>query len=322
VVPVARQGLLLGASAYVLWGLSVLYWPLAEPTGPLEILALRVLFSPIAVGILLLAMGRVRRLARIVRNPRALGLLTLAGVLTSLNWALFIWASTNGHVVDASLGYFITPLVSVALGVAVLRERLRAGQWAAIGLGAAAVAVLTAAYGGLPWIALGLASTFGLYGLIKKHLDVGAIEGLMVETAVLFPFAAAYTIVLQVLGQATFGHVSLANTLLGIGSGFVMTVPMLLFNAAATRVPLSVVGMLQFIEPIVQFLLGVLVFREVMPAARWAAFALLWAALAVLTAEGVRRRRQAAAGDRRSPRRSARSFRTASSAVRDQGETP
>lgn len=321
-MPVARQGLLLGAAAYVLWGLSVLYWPLVEPTGAIEILALRVLFSPIAVGLLLLAMGRAKRVAEILRKPRELGLLTLAGVLTSANWALFIWASTNGHVVDASLGYFITPLVSVALGVAVLRERLRPGQWVAIGLGAGAVAVLTAAYGGLPWIALGLAATFGLYGLIKKHLDVGAVEGLMVETAVLFPFAAVYTIVLQTSGQATFGHVSLGNTLLGVGSGFVMMAPMLLFNAAATRVPLSVVGMLQFIEPIVQFLLGVLVFREVMPAVRWAAFALLWAALAMLTAEGVRRRSRAGAGARRAPPRSARSSRTASSAVRDQGETP
>ncbi|MEV5494036.1 EamA family transporter RarD [Nonomuraea fuscirosea] len=320
-MPVARQGVLLGVAAYLLWGLSALYWPLVQPTGAIEILALRVLWSPVAVGLLLVATGRTGKVAAILRRPRDLGMLALAGLLTSANWALFIWATTNGHVVDASLGYFITPLLSVALGVVVLRERLRAWQWAAIGLGALSVGLLTVEYGGLPWIALGLAATFGGYGLIKKRLDVGAAEGLMVETAVLFPFALAYTIWLQTSGQATFGHVSVANTLLGVGSGFVMMVPMLLFNAAATRIPLSLVGMLQFIEPVVQFLLGVLVFREVMPAARWMAFALLWAALAVLTGEGLRRRSRAASA-RRSPPRSARSSRTASSAVRDQGETP
>ncbi|GAA1647050.1 EamA family transporter RarD [Nonomuraea maheshkhaliensis] len=320
-MPVARQGVLLGVTAYLLWGLSALYWPLVRPTGAIEILALRVLWSPVAVGLLLVATGRTGKVAAILRRPRDLAVLALAGVLTSANWALFIWATTNGHVVDAALGYFITPLFSVALGVVVLRERLRPWQWAAIGLGALSVALLTVEYGGLPWIALGLAATFGVYGLIKKRLDAGAAEGLMVETAVLFPFALAYTIVLQTSGQATFGHVSVANTLLGVGSGFVMMVPMLLFNAAATRIPLSLVGMLQFIEPVVQFLLGVLVFREVMPAARWAAFALLWAALAVLTGESLRRRSRAVSA-RRSPPRSARSSRTASSAVRDQGETP
>ncbi|MGP3958190.1 EamA family transporter RarD [Nonomuraea sp. 3N208] len=318
---VARQGVLFGVAAYLLWGLSALYWPLVEPTGAVEILALRVLWSPVAVGILVLALGRRRQVAAIVRRPRDLALLALAGLLTSVNWALFIWATMNGHVVDAALGYFITPLVSITLGVALLGERLRAGQWAAIGLGAAAVAVLTVAHGGFPWIALSLAATFGAYGLIKKRVGVGAVEGLMVETAVLFPFAVVYTVVLQASGQATFGHISVANTLLGVGSGFVMMAPMLLFGAATTRIPLSLVGMLQFIEPVVQFLIGVLVFREVMPAARWAAFALLWVALAVLTAEGLRTRSPTSA-DRPAPRRSSRSSRTASSDVRDQEARP
>ncbi|MGP3912854.1 EamA family transporter RarD [Nonomuraea sp. 10N515B] len=318
---VARQGVLFGVAAYLLWGLSALYWPLVEPTGAVEILALRVLWSPVAVGILVLALGRRRQVAAIVRRPRDLALLAFAGLLTSVNWALFIWATMNGHVVDAALGYFITPLVSVTLGVALLGERLRAGQWAAIGLGAAAVAVLTVAYGGFPWIALTLAATFGAYGLIKKRVGVGAVEGLMVETAVLFPFAAIYTVVLQASGQATFGHISVANTLLGVGSGFVMMAPMLLFGAATTRIPLSLVGMLQFLEPVVQFLIGILVFREVMPAARWAAFALLWVALAVLTTEGLRTRSPTSA-DRPAPRRSSRSSRTASSAVRDQEARP
>jgi chloramphenicol-sensitive protein RarD len=176
------------------------------------------------------------------------------------------------------------------------------------------------AYGGPPWIALALAVTFGGYGLIKKRVDVGAVEGLMVETAVLFPFALVYTVVLQAGGQATFGHVSAVNTLLGVGSGFVMMVPMLLFSAAATKIPLSVTGMLQYIEPIVQFLLGLLVFRESMPVTRWLAFGLLWVALVMLTADGLRARDRGRAV-RRDPPRSARSSRTASSDVRDPEET-
>ncbi|WP_082310665.1 EamA family transporter RarD [Nonomuraea sp. SBT364] len=318
---VASRGVLFGVAAYVLWGLSALYWPLVEPTGPVEILALRVVWSPVAIGLLVLALGRARRVAEILRRPRDVALLTLASVLTSVNWALFIWATMNGHVVDASLGYFITPLVSVAFGVIVFRERLRPWQWAAIGLAAVTVAVLTIGYGGPPWIALGLAVTFGSYGLIKKRLAVGAIEGLMVETAVLFPFALVCTVWLQASGQATFGHVSWGNTLLGVGSGFVMMVPMLLFSAAATKIPLSVTGMLQYIEPVVQFLVGLLVFREPMPATRWLAFGLLWVALAVLTADGLRTRGRGPVA--RPPRsRSARSSRTGASDVRGQEGTP
>ncbi|MFI7445402.1 EamA family transporter RarD [Nonomuraea indica] len=322
-MPVSRQGIVLGTAAYVLWGLSALYWPLVEPTGPVEILALRMVWSPVAIGLLVLALGRRRQVAAILRRPRQVALLALAGVLATVNWMVFIWATMNGHVVDASLGYFITPLVSVAFGVFLLGERLGAWQWAGVGLGAVAVLVLTIGYGGPPWIALGLAVTFGAYGLIKKRVGVGAVEGLMVETAVLLPPALVYTVVLQATGQATFGHVSAANTALGVGAGFVMTVPVLLFSAAAGRIPLSLTGMLQYIEPIVQFLVGLLVFREPMPAARWAAFVLLWAGLAVLTAGAVSRRGpRSAAPARRAPRRSARSSRTAASAVRDPEARP
>ncbi|MET7465382.1 EamA family transporter RarD [Nonomuraea sp. NPDC005501] len=320
---VARRGVLLGVAAYVLWGLSALYWPLVEPTGSLEVLALRVLWSPVAIALLVLATGRRRQVAALLRRPRDLLLLALASALTSINWALFIWATMNGHVVDASLGYFITPLVSVTLGVAVFGERLSVRQWTAIGLGAAAVLVLTIGYGGPPWIAVGLAVTFGGYGMIKKRVGAGAVEGLMVETAVVFPLALVYTVWLQATGQATFGHVSAVNTLLGIGAGFVMTAPMLLFSAAATRIPLSLTGMLQYIEPIVQFLVGLLVFKESMPGSRWAAFGLLWAALAVLTAGGLRRRdRQSDAARRPARPRSARSSRTGASGVPDPEARP
>ncbi|GAA2212232.1 hypothetical protein GCM10009850_076940 [Nonomuraea monospora] len=316
-VSVARRGVLLGVAAYVLWGLSALYWPLVEPTGSLEVLALRALWSPVAIALLVLALGRRGQLAALLRRRRDLLLLTLASALTSVNWALFIWATMNGHVVDASLGYFITPLVSVALGVAVFGERLSGPQWTAIGLGAAAVLILTVGYGGPPWIAIGLALTFGGYGLIKKRVAAGAIEGLMVETAAVFPLALAYTVWLQATGQATFGHVSAGNTLLGIGAGFVMVVPMLLFSAAATKIPLSLTGMLQYIEPIVQFLVGLLVFKESMPGSRWAAFGLLWVGLAVLAAGGLRPRGRPGAARRPAPPRSARSSRTGASGVPD-----
>ncbi|NUR89336.1 MAG: EamA family transporter RarD [Nonomuraea sp.] len=319
---VARRGVLLGVAAYVLWGLSALYWPLVEPTGSLEVLALRALWSPVAIGLLVLALGRRARLAALLRRRRDLLLLALASALTSVNWALFIWATMNGHVVDASLGYFITPLVSVALGVAVFGERLSGRQWTAIGLGAAAVLILSIGYGGPPWIAIGLALTFGGYGLIKKRVSAGAVEGLMVETAVVFPLALAYTVWLQVTGQATFGHVSAGNTLLGVGAGFVMVVPMLLFGAAATKIPLSLTGMLQYIEPIVQFLVGLLVFKESMPGSRWAAFGLLWAGLAVLAAGGLRPPDPVGAARRPAPPRSVRSSRTGASGVPDPEARP
>ncbi|MDF5751050.1 EamA family transporter RarD [Spongiactinospora sp. TRM90649] len=289
----ARRGLLLGGSAYALWGLSALYWPLVEPTGPVEIMALRALWSLVAIMVLVSAMGRWRRAWRLARGARTLALLAAAGTLTAVNWAMFIYAVMNGQVVEASLGYFITPLVSVAFGVIVFRERLRRWQWAAIALGAATVLILSVDYGRPPWIALGLAVTFGTYGLIKKHLNAGAAESLLVETAILFPFALVYTLVLQFTGNATFGHVSAANTALGIGSGLVMLLPVLLFSAAATRVPLTTIGLLQYIEPAVQFLIGLLVFHEEMPGPRWAGFALLWAALAVLAVDGLRARRRA-----------------------------
>ncbi|MCG5216287.1 EamA family transporter RarD [Streptosporangium sp. KLBMP 9127] len=291
----SRRGILLGAAAYVLWGLSALYWPLVEPTGPLEIVALRIVWSLAVIVAVVLLARRWSRVPALLRNRRHLGLLVLAGVLTSVNWAMFIYATMNGQVVDASLGYFITPLVSIAFGVIVYRERLRPWQWAAVALGLVTVVVLTVDYGRPPWIALGLALTFGTYGLIKKHVNAGAGEGLLVETGVLFLPALGYLVVLQWTGHATFGHVSALNTWLGIGAGFVMVVPMLLFGAATTRIPLSSTGMLQYIEPAVQFLLGVLVFREAMSQTRWAGFALLWAALAVLTVDGLRARRPAAA---------------------------
>lgn len=284
----AQRGVALGSVAYVLWGMSALYWPLLKPTGAVEILMLRILWSPLAIVALLTLTHRWHRVRTLIRRPRQLQILAVGAVLTSLNWGLFIFATTHGHVVDASLGYFITPLVSVCFGVTIFHERLRPAQWIAVVLAAVAMIALSVDYGSVPWIAIGLALTFGTYGLIKKHINAGALEGLMVETVTLLPVAVIYTAFAQATGRATFGHVSIMNTCLGIGAGVVMMAPMLLFSAAATRIPLSLTGMLQFIEPVVQFLIGFVIFHESMPPARWSGFALVWGALALLVADGVR----------------------------------
>lgn len=307
----SRRGVLLAVAAYVLWGLSALYWPLMEPTGALEILALRILWTPVATLCLLMAVRRGERLRGLLRRPKQAGLLVLAGVLNTVNWGLFIYATTSNRVVDASLGYFITPLVSVGLAIVLLNERLRAARMVALILGAAALVLLALDYGRPPWIALGLAVTFSAYTLIKKYVDTGAIESLMVESAVLFPVALVFTVVIQASGDATFGHVSAANTLLAIGSGFVMMVPMVLYGAAATRIPLSLIGLLQYVEPIVQFLIGLLVFHESVRAVKWLGFAIIWAALLLLSADVLARirprlRSSRSAPARRSPPRSAR----------------
>lgn len=286
-----RRGLLLGAAAYVLWGLSALYWPLLLPADPSEILAVRIVWSAVALALLVCARRRWDGVRRLLRDRRQLRLLTTTATLIAVNWGTFIYATTSGQVVEASLGYFISPLVMVLLGVLVLRERPRPPQWAAIGLGTAGVVALVAGYGKFPWIAVTLAATFGVYALLRKRSAAHTVEALTVETAVLLLPALAYALTLQVLGTAQFGHVSPLHTLLMVGASLVMVVPLLLFGAAANRAPLSSVGLLQYLEPIVQFLLGLLIFNESMPPTRWLAFALVWAAIVVLLADGRRAHR-------------------------------
>jgi chloramphenicol-sensitive protein RarD len=209
-------------------------------------------------------------------------------LLTAVNWGLFIYATTSGRVIDASMGYFINPLVMVLLGVLAFRERPRPLQWAAVGVGVTGVLVLVVGTGRPPWIALCLAASFGAYALIKKALGVGAVVGMTIETVILFLPALAYCLVLQVNGTATFGRISLTHALLMVGASVVMLSPMLLFSAAANRIPLSVAGLLQYLEPVIQFLIGLLVFNEAMSEPRWVAFLLIWGALAVLGYDGFR----------------------------------
>lgn len=284
--------MLLGVAAYVMWGLFPLYWPLLQPAGAVEILGHRMLWSAVTMGLVLLVLRRRQRLLAVLRDGRVLLLLVVAAATISVNWAMFIWAVNNGRVVETSLGYFINPLVSVAMGVLVLRERLRRLQWLALGLAAVAVVLLTVEYGHPPWVALTLAFSFGTYGLVKKLANAGAIEGLTLECLLVAPLALGYLVWLERQGQAVFGHEGAWHALLFVTTGVVTAVPLLCFGAAATRVPLVTIGLLQYLAPILHFLLGVLWFREEMPAARWAGFALVWLALALFTAEALTHRRR------------------------------
>lgn len=269
--------------AYTLWGLAPLYWPLVDRAAPLEILAHRVVWTLAFVAVLLWLVGGWPSVVAAVTARRTRLLLAVAALLVTVNWGVFIWGVTNGYVLEASLGYFINPLISVLLGVLVLGERLRSLQWLAVGLGAVGVLVITVGYGRLPWVSLALAMSFGLYGLTKKKAGVDAIPSLAVETAYATPFAAGYLIWLAAAGTATFASFGAGHALLLAGAGAVTAVPLLLFGAAAVRIPLSTLGILQYIGPALQFVLGLLVFGETMTPTRWAGFLLVWVALAVFT---------------------------------------
>lgn len=287
---------MLGAAAYLMWGLFPLYWPLLKPLGALEILAHRVVWSLAVVFVLLVGMRRLGWVRTVA--PKKLAWLTLAAVLVAFNWVVYIWAVNSGHVVETSLGYFINPLMSVALGVFVLRERLRPAQ--RLVLVGAFIGVLVLAFdaGRPPWIALGLAPSFALYGLVKKHAGIGSVESLSFETVVLAPFAFAYLGWLELQSTGSFGHAPLRTELLLVGAGVMTAVPLICFGAAANRIPLSTLGLLQYFAPSLQFLCGVVIFHEAMSPGRWAGFALIWASLVVFIAESVvvtRRARQASA---------------------------
>jgi chloramphenicol-sensitive protein RarD len=281
-----RVGVLYGAAAFSLWGLFPLYWPLLEPAGPVEILAHRMVWSLVVVVAILLVRRRLSHVFRL--GQRRYLLLAAAAVFVTVNWGVYIYGVNSGNVVETSLGYFINPLFTVLLAVVILRERLRVLQWVAVGIGAVAVTILTVNYGRLPWIALALAGTFGMYGLIKKKTDVGAPVGLAIETAVMFLPATGYLVALQLSGSASFGGGDRLQDLLFIGAGVVTAVPLLLFGAAATRIPLSTIGLLQYLAPVLQFLIGVFVLGEDMPPARVVGFAFVWVALAIFTYDSVR----------------------------------
>ncbi|MCF6469312.1 EamA family transporter RarD [Nonomuraea sp. MG754425] len=291
-MPDLRRGVFFGIAAYTMWGLFPLYWPLLQPSGAVEILAHRMAWSLLVVAAVLIVRRHWSWVRELARQPAKLALLTVAALVVTVNWGTYIYAVNAGHIVESALGYFINPLVNVLFGVALLRERLRPLQWAAVGFGTVAVLVLAFDYGRLPWIALVLAFSFGLYGLIKKRANVPATESLAVETLVLLLPALGYLGFLQVTGAGTFAQQGAGHALLLVGAGVITALPLLCFGAAAIRIPLSTMGLLQYIAPILQFACGVLVAKEVMPSSRWIGFSIVWLALALFTYDSLRAARK------------------------------
>ncbi|MFG3661296.1 EamA family transporter RarD [Streptomyces sp. NPDC047706] len=290
----SRIGLLNGFAAYGMWGLVPLFWPLLKPAGSVEILAHRMVWSLAVVAVALFFVRRWGWAGELLRQPRRLGLITVAAAVITVNWGVYIWAVNNGQVVEASLGYFINPLVTIAMGVLLLKERLRPVQWAAVGVGFAAVLVLAVGHGGPPWVSLVLALSFATYGLVKKKVNLSGLESLTAETAVQFLPALGYLVWLNAHGESTFHTEGAGHAALLAATGLVTALPLVCFGAAAIRVPLSTLGLLQYLAPVFQFALGVLYFREAMPPERWAGFALVWLALTLLTWDALRAARRAA----------------------------
>lgn len=283
-----RRGIGYGLGAYGLWGLVPLFWPLVARAGSLELLAHRVVWSLVISAVLALVLlnrGWFGRLA----TRRTLLMLGLAAAVVSVNWGVYIWAVNHGHVVETSLGYYINPILSILIGVLLLGERLATLQWVSVGLAALAVVVLTVEHGRLPWVSLVLATSFATYGLLKKQINGGAVETLTVESALLTPVALGYLVYLQLQGTSTFGTLGWAHSLLLAATGVVTAVPLLFFAAASTRLPLSTLGLLQYLAPTLQFALGVLYFGEQMSTWRWVGFGLVWLALMVMSGHGLHR---------------------------------
>src|SRR5215212_2328 len=283
-----RGGVALGAAAYLLWGLFPAFFHLLGSASPVEVLAHRVLWTLVLMAVILSVVrgwGALRSLP-----PRVWAMITAAAALIAVNWGLFIYATTVGHVVEVALGYYIGPLVSVLIGVVVLRERLRLLQWVAVGIATAAVLVIAVGDHRVPWLGLGLAVSFATYGLIKKTVPLPATASLTAEGVVLAPLAAAYLVFLQLAGTATLTGHGAGHVALLVLTGPVTAVPLLLFGAAARRIPLTTLGTLQYLAPTLQFLLGVAVYGEEMPAERWVGFGLVWVALVVFTVDLLRSR--------------------------------
>ncbi len=288
----SRRGFVYGVAAYGLWGAFPLYFPLLKPAGADEILAHRILWSAVTMGVLVVVLGRVPQLRAIVASPRTRNFLVVGAIVITANWATYIWGVNHDHVVETSLGYFINPLVTVLMGVFLLGETMRRLQWMALGVASIAVVVLTIDYGRPPWLALILAFSFGTYGLAKKQAGAGAVESLALETAVLAPFAAAYIGWLMWTGASTFAVEGVGHALLLATTGLVTAVPLICFGAAATRLNLVTLGLLQFLAPVLQFLVGLLIVGEEMPPGRWVGFTLVWIALVVFTVESINHRRR------------------------------
>jgi chloramphenicol-sensitive protein RarD len=261
-----------------------LYWPLLEPANPLEIVSHRAVWTLVFCIIVLAITHALKSTLTTFKRPKVAIKLFLASVLISINWLVYIWATNNGHVVEASLGYYINPLIIIAFGVILLKEKMRKLQWVAVSIATVGVVILTVDYGRLPWVALGRALSWGTYGLVKKQLGLGALEGLAIETMIAFIPYCGYLIFIGSKGEGQFGHGFGLTTLL-ISAGAVTAIPLLLFNGSTTRLPYSTIGLMQYITPTIQFSIGVWVNHEAMPTARWVGFIFIWLALMTLAGD-------------------------------------
>jgi len=282
-----KLGLLFGISAYSLWGAFPLYWPLLEPANALEIVSHRAVWTLVFCFIVLAATKALKSTLATLKQPKITIRLFLTSLLISINWLVYIWATNNGHVVEASLGYYINPLIIIGFGVILLKEKMRPLQWVAVAVASIGVLVLTIDYGRLPWIALALAISWGSYGLIKKQLGLGALEGLAIETLISAFFYLGYLIYIGNQGTGQFGH-SWGLTLLLMSAGAVTAIPLLLFNGSTNRLPFTTIGLLQYITPTLQFSVGVWVRHEDMPTARWIGFLIIWVSLSTLALDLVK----------------------------------
>jgi chloramphenicol-sensitive protein RarD len=280
------KGVVFATMAFTFWGFVPLYYRFVYELPPLEILAHRIVWTIVAIGIALLLSGRTRAFLAVFQQPKTLGYLAITSLLIGGNWLVFTWAVLSGHVLDLSMGYFINPLFNVVLGVAFLRERLRAAQIAAVGLATCGVAWLVVTTGSLPWVALALPACFGTYGLVRKRVEVDSLNGLLIETLFLTPLALGYIVYLSVNGSGSFGADRSVSGLLLL-AGPITLIPLVLFAAGVRRINYSTVGFLQYIGPSISFVLGIFVFREEFGSAQFVTYALIWSALAVFTVESI-----------------------------------
>ncbi len=289
----SRDGFLAAAAAYGLWGLLPAYFVALDPSGPVEILAFRIVLSLVFCVVILAIMRRLSRTAALLKDAQIVKLSALAAVLILINWSVYVFASLNQFIVEAALGYFINPLVTVALGVVVLKEKLRPLQWGALGLAIVAVIVLAVGYGSIPVISLTLAFSFGFYGFVKNRMgpSVKSLDSLTLETLWLTPVAVGLLVWVSMSTGLTLGTLGTAHTLLLLMAGAVTSIPLLFFGAAARRLPLSVIGLMQYLAPVMQFTFGVAIMGEPMPLERWIGFSLVWIALVVLSVDALRHRR-------------------------------
>ncbi|MFZ5884228.1 MAG: EamA family transporter RarD [Chloroflexota bacterium] len=280
-----NKGILYGIGAYALWGFFPIYWKSLHDVPALQVIGHRIGWSFVLLAAYIVLSGQWRDFRSAAFHRKTVGIYAIAGILLSFNWLIYVWGVNAGFIVETSLGYFINPLLSVLLGVIFLRERLRPWQWVPVGLAAVGVGYLTFVYGRPPWIALSLAFTFGFYGFVKKLSPLGSLYGLTLETGIVFPAALAYLLFVAVNGSGAFLHNGMQVDLFLIGAGLVTTVPLLMFASAAKQIPLTVVGLLQYIAPTLQFLIGVLVYKEPFDFAHFIGFAIVWAALIIFGIE-------------------------------------